>query len=235
MKKLLSLPPNVVDCFHEISGLPADEYFCACDPVGHRLGSGGGTVWLLQQARDWLQGERCIILHAGGRSQRLPAYAEQGKMLMPVPVIQGKDGKPSSQSLLSLQLPLYERMMQLAPESLRVMVVSGDVLIRATEALQPIPEADVVCYGLEMPDAVAKNPGVYVMEKSHPQPLSNERGAYVLKQMLQKPSEETLAALHKDHVCLTDIGVWMLSERALALLMKKSGGLPLPQYYDLYG
>ena len=235
MKKLLSLPPNVVDCFHEISGLPADEYFCACDPVGHRLGSGGGTVWLLQQARDWLQGERCIILHAGGRSQRLPAYAVQGKMLMPVPVIQGKDGKPSSQSLLSLQLPLYERMMQLAPESLRVMVVSGDVLIRATEALQPIPEADVVCYGLEMPDAVAKNHGVYVMEKSHPQPLSNERGAYVLKQMLQKPSEETLAALHKDHVCLTDIGVWMLSERALALLMKKSGGLPLPQYYDLYG
>jgi len=226
MKKLLSLPPNVVDCFHDITGLSAEEYFCSSDPAGHRLGSGGGTVWLLQQAHDWLNGERCIILHAGGRSQRLPSYAVQGKILMPVPVISGKDGKPLSQSLLSLQLPLYERMMQLAPESLRVMVVSGDVLIRTTEELQPIPEADVVCYGLEMPDAVAKNHGVYVMERTTPQ---------VLKQMLQKPSEETLAALHKDHLCLTDIGVWMLSERAIALLMKKSGELPLPQFYDLYG
>ena len=222
MKKLLSLPPNVVECFHAITGLSTENYFCSSDPVGHRLGSGGGTVWLLQQAHDWLNGERCIILHAGGRSQRLPSYAVQGKILMPVPVISDKDGKPSSHSLLSLQLPLYERIMQLAPESLRVMVVSGDVLICATEALQPIPEADVVCYGLEMPDAVAKNHGVYVMEKPHPQ---------VLKQMLQKPSEETLATLHKDHLCLTDIGVWMLSERAVKLLMKKSEG----RAYDLYG
>ena len=222
MKKLLSLPPNVVECFHAITGLSTENYFCSSDPVGHRLGSGGGTVWLLQQAHDWLNGERCIILHAGGRSQRLPSYAVQGKILMPVPVISDKDGKPSSHSLLSLQLPLYERIMQLAPESLRVMVVSGDVLIRATETLQPIPESDVVCYGLEMPDAVAKNHGVYVMEKPHPQ---------VLKQMLQKPSEDTLATLHKDHICLTDIGVWMLSERAVKLLMKKSEG----RAYDLYG
>ena len=50
MKKLLSLPPNLVNCFHDITGLPADEFFCTCDPIGHRLGSGGGTVWLLQQA-----------------------------------------------------------------------------------------------------------------------------------------------------------------------------------------
>ena len=222
MKKLLSLPPNVVECFHAITGLSTEDYFCSSDPVGHRLGSGGGTVWLLQQAHDWLNGERCIILHAGGRSQRLPSYAVQGKILMPVPVISDKDEKPSSHSLLSLQLPLYERIMQLAPESLRVMVVSGDVLIRAIETLQPIPESDVVCYGLEMPDAVAKNHGVYVMEKPHPQ---------VLKQMLQKPSEDTLATLHKDHICLTDIGVWMLSERAIKLLMKRSEG----RAYDLYG
>ena len=50
MKKLLSLPPNLVDCFHDITRLPADEFFCTNDPVGHKLGSGGGTAWLLQQA-----------------------------------------------------------------------------------------------------------------------------------------------------------------------------------------
>ena len=50
MKKLLSLPPNIVDCFHGITGLSTDEYFCTCDPVGHKLGSGGGTAWLLHAA-----------------------------------------------------------------------------------------------------------------------------------------------------------------------------------------
>ena len=50
MKKLLSLPPNLVEVFHEVTGLSRDEYFCTCDPVGHRLGSGGGTAWLLQEA-----------------------------------------------------------------------------------------------------------------------------------------------------------------------------------------
>ena len=38
MKKLLSLPPNLVDCFHDVTGLSRDEYFCTCDPIGHRLG-----------------------------------------------------------------------------------------------------------------------------------------------------------------------------------------------------
>ena len=33
MKKLLSLPPNLVGSFHEVTGLSQDEYFCTCDPV----------------------------------------------------------------------------------------------------------------------------------------------------------------------------------------------------------
>ena len=57
MKKLLSLPPNLVrkgqdgkTIFHQITGLSEDEFFCTCDPEGHRIGSGGGTAWLLWQA-----------------------------------------------------------------------------------------------------------------------------------------------------------------------------------------
>ena len=46
MKKLLSLPPNLVDCFHELEGVEASEWFCTSDPVGAKLGSGGGTTWL---------------------------------------------------------------------------------------------------------------------------------------------------------------------------------------------
>ena len=48
MKKLPSLPPNLVGCFHDITGLSDTEWFCTNDPVGRKLGSGGGTTWLLQ-------------------------------------------------------------------------------------------------------------------------------------------------------------------------------------------
>ena len=50
MKKLLSLPPNVVETFHDITGLSAQEYYCTSDPADHKLGSGGGTAWLLASA-----------------------------------------------------------------------------------------------------------------------------------------------------------------------------------------
>ena len=115
MKILLSLPPNLVECFHDITGLSRQDYFCTCDPVGHRLGSGGGTAWLLQQAfssekgkvnsslfDDWLPQEKRILVHAGGQSRRLPSYAVSGKVLMPVPVFRWERGQRLSQTLLDL-------------------------------------------------------------------------------------------------------------------------------------
>ena len=222
LKKLLSLPPNLVSAFHEVTGLSDEEYFCTCDPIGHRLGSGGGTSWLLMEAMkgdeaetfdEWLAKEKRILVHAGGQSKRLPSYAVSGKVLMPLPVFRWERGQKLSQNLLSVQLPLYEKMMQMAPENIHTMIVSGDVLIRATQPLQAIPEADVVCYGLWLDASVAKNHGVFV---------SDRRSPSVLKQMLQKPSVKTLSELQKDHFYLTDIGVWMLSDKAVRLLMERS-------------
>ena len=226
MKKLLSLPPNLVGCFHDVTGLSHDEFFCTNDPVGHKLGSGGGTTWLLQQAQEWLNGERCIVLHAGGQSRRLPSYAPSGKILTPIPVFRWERGQRLSQSLLDLQLPLYERMMAQAPQRLTTMIVSGDVYIRAAERIGQIPDADVVCYGLWLDASIAKDHGVFV---------SDRRSPNVLKMMLQKPSTERLSELLKDHFYLTDIGIWLLSDRAVKLLMKRSmkedGTL---KEYDMY-
>ena len=235
MKKLLSLPPNLVGSFHEVTGLSRDEYFCTNDPVGHKLGSGGGTTWLLeacfrneggQDMDAWLAKEKRVLLHAGGQSRRLPSYAPSGKILTPIPVFRWERGQRLSQDLLSLQLPLYEKMMTMAPEHIHTMVVSGDVLIRATEPLQPIPEADVVCYGLWLDASVAKNHGVFVSSRQTPT---------VLKQMLQKPSVQTLSELQKEHFYLTDIGIWMLSDKAVRLLMERSraDGRDIREY-DLY-
>ena len=64
MKTLLSLPPNLVECFYDITNADRKEWFCTSDPKDRKLGSGGGTAWLLKeciendsdnQQIDWLQ------------------------------------------------------------------------------------------------------------------------------------------------------------------------------------
>ena len=236
MKKLLSLPPNLVSCFHEITGYDEAEWFCTNDPVGHKLGSGGGSAWLLQSCYEqdggglsfdeWLPADRRLLLHAGGQSRRLPAYAPSGKVLTPIPVFRWERGQRLSQDLLSLQLPLYDRIMAAAPRSLHTMIVSGDVYVRATEQLPPIPEADVVCYGLWLDPETAKNHGVFVSACESPS---------VMECMLQKPSVQTLGELRKSHFYLTDIGVWLLSDKAVKVLMRHSVKGGEVQNYDLYG
>lgn len=229
MKKLLSLPPNLVECFHDVTGLPKEEWFCTNDPVGKKLGSGGGTTWLLQQYEQsdcFDKDEKRLILHAGGQSRRLPAYAPSGKILTPIPVFRWERGQRLSQDLLSLQIPLYKQMMDAAPERLKTMIVSGDVYIRATKPLGQIPDADVVCYGLWLGPEIAKDHGIFVSSHKNPS---------ILKCMMQKPSVETLTELLNQNYYLTDIGIWLLSDRAVELLKKRSlnedGSI---RNYDLY-
>ena len=235
MKKLLSLPPNLVECFHDLEKVDRTEWFCTSDPVGSKLGSGGGTAWLLEACRkewspelplhDWLGQEKRILLHAGGQSRRLPGYAPSGKILTPVPVFRWARGQRLSQNLLSLQLPLYEQIMKKAPDSLHTLIASGDVYIRASKPLQKIPEADVVCYGLWVDPNLAKNHGVFVSSRRNPDKLDF---------MLQKPSVEELGNLMKTHLFLMDIGIWLLSDRAVELLVKRSHRDGELSFYDMY-
>ena len=236
MHKLMSMPPLMVGCFHELTGLDRDEYYVTCDPVGHRLGSGGGTTWLLEECHketapdvpfsEWLGQEKRMLMHAGGQSRRLPAYAPSGKILTPLPVYRWERGQRLDQTLLDVQLPLYEELLDKAPASLHTMIVSGDVYVRATQPLGPVPEADVVCYGLWLGSHIAKNHGVFVSSRKSPD---------VLKQMLQKPAVQELNNLQKDHYYLTDIGVWLLSDRAVEMLRARSKDAEGEfKEYDLY-
>ena len=223
MKTLLSLPPNLVDSFHDITGLPRDRFLCTSDPIGHRIGSGGGTTWLLEQCR--CEGKK-IIIHAGGESRRLPSYSTSGKILTPIPVFRWKKGQSISQNLLSLQLPLYESIMEKAPNNVNTLIASGDVFIRTDEQLQDVPEADVICYGVWVDSSIARNHGVFASRRDN----TNE-----LDFMLQKPSLERISELSKTHVYMMDIGLWLLSDRAIEVLKRHSkdedGNL---RYYDLY-
>jgi len=137
-------------------------------------------------------------------------------------------GQKLGQNLLSLQVPLYEKIMERAPEKLRTLIASGDVYIRAEKPLQEIPDADVVCYGLWVDPVLATHHGVFVSDRKQPEALDF---------MLQKPSLQELENLSKTHLFLMDIGIWLLSDRAVELLMKRSlkdgSGSDL-KYYDLY-
>lgn len=217
MQKLLSLPPHMVSAFYELEGVDRSEWFCTSDPVGRKLGSGGGTTWLLRewerQCSEEAKKEKRILLHAGGQSRRLPSYAPVGKILTPIPVFRWARGQRLNQNLLSLQLPLYEKIMNQAPDSLRTLIASGDVYIRAEQPLQAIPEADVVCYGLWVDPVLATHHGVFVSDRKCPEKLDF---------MLQKPSLSRLEALSKNYLFLMDIGIWLLSDRAVDLLKRRS-------------
>ena len=126
IKKLLSLPANLVGSFYNIEHADPNEWFCTSDPSGTKVGSGGGTAWLLEQSYrhdtdgsaiapesrevpnrqmiPWLAANKRIILHAGGQSRRLPAYAPSGKILTPIPVFRWARGQRIDQNLLETKL-----------------------------------------------------------------------------------------------------------------------------------
>ena len=236
MKYLLSLPANAAENFHELNAKPHDEWFCTSDPIGKRLGSGGGTTWLLEQSFEneqqdddfeaWLTKDKRILIHAGGQSRRLPSYAVSGKIGIPVPVFRWARGQKLSQDLLSLQLPLYEKILSQSPKSLNTLIASGDVYIRTEEALSEIPDADVICYGLWVDSSLATRHGVFA---------SKRESAETLDRMLQKPTLQELESLSQNHYFLMDIGIWLLSDKAVKILRKRSynkeGEL---SFYDLY-
>ena len=78
MRYLVSLPENSINSFHKLANKPEGEWYCTSDPVDEKVGSGGGTAWLLTEAwksqktglnfSDWLAEEKRILIHGGGQS-----------------------------------------------------------------------------------------------------------------------------------------------------------------------
>ncbi len=253
MDKILSLPSNLVEGFNALTGLAREEYFPVCDPEGTKVGSGGGTAWAIAEhwkefsathketsvskpfqgysIDNYLSSRKRVIVHAGGQSRRLPAYAPSGKILTPIPVFRWSHGQSLQQNLLSLQLPLYQAIMNRSNGFQNTLIASGDVIIYCTEMEKTIPEADVVCYGIWTEPQLATNHGVFFVNRS-----ANDR----LDFMLQKPSHTEIDALSVSHMFLMDTGLWLLSDKAVKVLMKKSGfdGIYFknqkPDFYDLY-
>lgn len=221
-QRLISLPPAMAEYFPITDeGRP---WFAACDPPGGKLGSGGGVAHLLASAwrasgtgqlfEEWCDSGLKLSLMAGGQSRRLPAYAATGKILMPFPALRWGDGQRLDQTLLDIQLPGYRQIADAAPSSSRVMVASGDVLLRFPLKLPAMPEADVIGLGMWVDAATASHFGVFFTRRESPEKLAF---------FLQKPESPEISRLAADHLFLVDTGLWLLSARAVSVLFKKCG------------
>lgn len=221
---LLSLPPAMAAFFPKWPGRPAGDWFASSDPAGCKLGSGGGVSQLLVDAwradgsgadfGSWVSVNKRLAMLAGGQSRRLPAYAATGKVLMPIPVIQGTFGQRLDQTLLDLQAADYRRVLEQSPESARLLVASGDVFLRFPKNFPPVPAADIVGFGMTVSPEVAAGFGVFFC----PRDAGNEIAFF-----LQKPSAERIRELAREHTYFVDTGLWLLSARAVDILVRKSG------------
>lgn len=240
MERLISLTPAAAPHFAHLRGAAGSEWFCSHDPIDRKLGSGGGTLHLLREAWEasgtsetlcqWMGARRGLILHAGGQSRRLPAYAAEGKALLPVPVFRWSRGQRLDQTLLDLQQPFLEELLEAAPGSGKWLIASGDVLLEADQLPGQLPDVDVLCVGMWGEADQATRHGVFFAPRTDPGKLAFVR---------QKPALDELRACARGHYFLLDVGVWILSARALALLAGRCGlsedGTGRPGTYDLYG
>ncbi|MBN2451765.1 MAG: bifunctional fucokinase/L-fucose-1-P-guanylyltransferase [Lentisphaeria bacterium] len=236
---LLSLPPACASRFDTLGLRVPAGTFATHDPPGSKLGSGGGMANVLAAAwRDsgsgsfasWLGGAVRLVVHSGGESRRTPAYAAEGKVFTPMPVLRWSYGQRFDQTLLDVQAPLLEAVVRAASRRSVAAVYSGDVLLRGSLP-EELPDADVVCVGLwESPEAAVRH-GVFFCDRDHPRHLLF---------MLQKPPIEVLREQSREALFLVDSGLWLFSSRAVSVLMELCGwdgaGFPggVPLFYDLY-
>ena len=239
---LLSVPPAMKAVLAQCEPHLASQVFAASDPPERQLGSGGGAAWLLEQAwrardggvfNDWLAAGLKVIVHGGGESRRLPAYAAPGKVFLPLPVFRWALGQRLDQTLFDAQRPLLDSLAACAAPSSRLLLASGDVLIRAGRELPALPAADVVMIGLGAKPETAQHFGVFFCPHHAPGQLAF---------FLQKPTPDRIRELANDYLFFIDTGLWLLSERAVAALLAQCGwdaaaqrfGGGLPQRCSLY-
>jgi galactokinase/mevalonate kinase-like predicted kinase len=241
---LISVPIAMSRSFTGLYPNSFRDWFVASDPPGSQLGSAGGTVYLLVEAWknsghggkfvDWLHSSKKLIVHGGGRSRRLPAYAPTGKPFIPIPITRSGYGERLDQKLIDINGERYEKLFDNAPARYGVMVTSGDVILDFDYPENILPIADVLCFGMKVDAEIAQDFGVFVTDRD---------GSGNLLTMLQKPTAEQIRVASEDRAFLVDTGMWLLSDRAVMAILAKCGwddasqtfSGDVPANYDLYG
>ncbi|MCC6425320.1 MAG: hypothetical protein IT435_00735 [Phycisphaerales bacterium] len=225
---------GVLDAFGRVLVVP--------DPGDRRVGSGGSTLAALtevvrRRAReaqrgssgaiaDLLAGQRILIIHSGGDSRRLPAYAAQGKVFAPLPC----DTEWGRQADL-FDLVLQDSMTVRLPDVGGVLITAGDALLGLSRHRDAI-SAGLRGDGLEgRAGGVGVGGFVGVAFPTDPQ-RGARHGVYVLDEVgrvvdfLQKPSIERqreMGALDAQGRTLVDTGIVYADPRTAAQWLEGVG------------
>lgn len=156
--------------------------------------------------------ERHVVLANDGKPCQVPAYETEGLSQIPVPVFRWKRGQNIDQTLLDLQMHLFDRILKEAPASFHTLMAPEGAYVRVAEQLPPIPEADVVCFGIWADAAQASQHRVFCLNRQH---------AEHPEMILDCPSLARLSELTNSHLMLMDTGLWLVSSRAEALLREQ--------------
>lgn len=259
IQTLVSVPPRLDAWLRQTKrpnrplSRPAVD-FVGSDPVGRRLGSGGGTVALLHRAwaeqgrgaslEEWIEGSARLVLHAGGESRRLPAYAAAGKALIPVPPEVDTAGSKYDQVLADLQLGTYQQTLREAGARSRLMVASGDVWLEFDPLGIPAVSADIAGIGMRVSPEVARHFGVFFVRKSTGGAAAVQPKEQPIAFFLQKPSPAQIYRHSAAYDFYVDTGLWLFSAPAVAALFRRCGWKAdqqrfetddgHPAYLDLY-
>jgi len=197
------------------------------DPGGRRVGSGLSTFLVLARVARRLvregargvasafAGRRVLILHCGGDSRRLPAYAAHGKLFLPLPV-------PTAPTTMFDMI--LDDVRRLTLPAGRVVIATGDVMLGIGR--HPIALDGAGCVGVAYPDRYerARGHGVYVRGR-----VGETRGGVWRAEvgaMLQKPPMEearTAGAVLPDGRLLVDTGVVSIDGETAARWLEHAG------------
>ncbi len=205
--------------------LPAGaQWRVVADPGDRRVGSGGSTLWVLFQIAQAMRQARpeaktlaqlfadqnVLVIHSGGDSRRLCAYAAQGKIFTPLPC-DGSGGQPATLfDLLADDLAALPR-----PARGGVLLAAGDVLLTFDHDEVNFDRPGVVGVAYPGPvDRGAKH-GVYV---------ADAQGR--VTDFLQKPSEDKArqrGAIDAVGRVLVDTGLISLDAETVQRWLKTAG------------
>jgi fucokinase len=209
------------------------------DPGNRRVGSGGSTLIVLSELARRLrrqdprargiarlfEGKRILLIHSGGDSRRLPAYAAEGKVFVPLP---GTTADGHSSTLFDLVLEDLAAVAELG----RVTIAAGDVLLGIGKHAPDLTARGMVGVAFAGAMEVGSRHGVY---------LGGRSGR--VAGFLQKPDRATALkhdALDSHGRVLIDTGVLSLDAKAAASWLRagarylKQVELGVPGHIDLY-
>ncbi|MFZ4428883.1 MAG: fucose pyrophosphorylase domain-containing protein [Phycisphaerales bacterium] len=195
------------------------------DPLGRRVGSGAASINALLLAASLLcprassierafEGRRVLMLHSGGDSRRLPAYAAAGKLFAPTPCLT-REGLPAR----LLDLVLEDFLSMAWPAAGAALIAAGDVLLNLARCAPRLDGDGVTAVACPGDLARAARHGVYVASRGRD-------GRARVRDFLQKAAEPELrarGAIDERGEVAIDTGVLALSPRAAGAWAEAAG------------